>query len=79
MLIENEKYILLYNSIQWFFGIIRISGGSKSKTTFSSFLQLVRMMSLYLQTKVLLRGANVDNEEKMELLTTYKEWLAHQF
>ena len=37
------------------------------------------MLSLYFPTKVLLRGANVDNEEKMELLTSYKDWLVHQF
>ena len=53
--------------------------GSNPRTTFSSFLPLFRMMLLYLQTKVLLRGANVDDEEKMELLTTYKEWLVQQF
>lgn len=37
------------------------------------------MLTLYYPTKALLRGANVDNEERVELLTSYKDWMQHKF
>ena len=36
------------------------------------------MLSLYYPTKTVLRGSNVDGEEKMELLMPYVEWLQQQ-
>jgi hypothetical protein len=65
--------------IQRFFGIIRSAGRAQNKPTASSFLQLFRMLSLYYPTKTILRGCNVDGEEKMEMLTSYMDWLVQRF
>nr|CAH0105887.1 unnamed protein product [Daphnia galeata] len=56
-----------------------LSGGAQNKQTASSFLQLFRMLSLYYPTKTILRGCNVDGEEKMEMLTSYMDWLVQRF
>jgi hypothetical protein len=37
------------------------------------------MLSLYYPTKTILRGCNVDGEEKMEMLTSYMDWLVQRF
>ncbi len=64
---------------QRFFGIVRSAGGCDSKPTASSFLQLFRLLSLYYPTKFALRGSNVDEEEKMEMLVSYHEWLKKRY
>lgn len=57
-----------------FFGLIRTAGGSDDKPSCSSFLQLYRMLSLYYPTKRIL-GSNVDDAERLRLLTSYKDGL----
>ena len=37
------------------------------------------MLSLYYPTKTFLRGCNVDGQEKMEMLTSYTDWLIKRF
>ncbi|KAK4024984.1 hypothetical protein OUZ56_010478 [Daphnia magna] len=66
-------------AMQRFFGIIRSAGGGQNKPTALSFLQLFRMLSLYYPTKTVLRGCNVDGQEKMEMLTSYTDWLIKRF
>ncbi|KZR96932.1 Uncharacterized protein APZ42_008456, partial [Daphnia magna] len=65
--------------LERFLGIIRSAGGGQNKPTASSFLQLFGMMSLYYPTKTVLRGCNVDGQEKMEMLTSYTYWLIKRF
>ncbi|EFX66100.1 hypothetical protein DAPPUDRAFT_263683 [Daphnia pulex] len=60
--------------LERFFGLIRTAGGSDDKPSCSSFLQLYRMLSLYYPTKRIL-GSNVDDAERLRLLTSYKDGL----
>jgi hypothetical protein len=47
--------------------------------TVTSFLQLFRMLCVYYPTKVAIKNANVDQEERMELLSSYKDCMANRF
>jgi hypothetical protein len=79
-IIPYSQRISTYENLHHFiFGIIRSAGGGQNKPTASSFLQLLRMLSLYYPTKTFLRGCNVDGQEKMEMLTSYTDWLIKRF
>ncbi|EFX67488.1 hypothetical protein DAPPUDRAFT_261596 [Daphnia pulex] len=64
-----------------FFGIIRASNGGEDKPTCSSFLQLFQMISLYYATTTFVRikGSNVDSEERLRVLTTFRDWLKNGY
>jgi len=47
--------------------------------TVTSFLQLFRMLCVYYPTKVAIRNANVDQEERIQLLTSFKECMSDRF
>jgi hypothetical protein len=79
-IIPYSQRISTYENLHHFiFGIIRSAGGGQNKPTASSLLQLLRMLSLYYPTKTVLRGCNVDGQEKMEMLTSYTDWLIKRF
>lgn len=62
-----------------FFGIIRAAGGGQEQPTVSSFMHLFRMLCIYYPINYQIKNGNVDNDNDMTLLTSYKECMLQKF
>ena len=74
--------ILLVGTVyfQRFFGIVRSCGRGQDAPTASTFLRIYRMLSIYVPVKNDLRiDGNIDEEERMHILTSYKDWMLKKF
>ncbi|EFX66625.1 hypothetical protein DAPPUDRAFT_262816 [Daphnia pulex] len=78
----NYEFVLTgklnQDCIERFFGIIRQAGGGTETPTVHSFLALFRMLCVYYPTKTTIAHANVE-EERMSLLTSYKDCMLNRF
>ena len=68
-----ESVLITFSLLMRFFGIVRSSIGGGDKPTCTSFLHFLRIFSLYYPVSAVLKGANVDDDEAMQILTSYKE------
>ena len=59
---------------------MRSCGGGKDAPTASTFLRIFRMLSIYVPAKNALRiDGNIDEEERMHILTSYKDCMLEIF
>ncbi|XP_045024772.1 uncharacterized protein LOC123469662 isoform X3 [Daphnia magna] len=64
------------DALEMTFGRIR---SVDTHPTATSFLHIIRMMSLYTPAKILLRNANVENDDHIRVLVDFKECLIKKF
>ncbi|XP_045026449.1 uncharacterized protein LOC123470331 isoform X3 [Daphnia magna] len=64
------------DALEMTFGRIR---SVDTHPTATSFLHIIRMMSLYTPAKILLRNANVENDDHFRVLVDFKECLIKKF
>ncbi|KAK4037850.1 hypothetical protein OUZ56_029876 [Daphnia magna] len=64
------------DALEMTFGRIR---SVDTHPTAASFLHIIRMMSLYTPAKILLRNANVENDDHIRVLVDFKECLIKKF